>query len=117
MSRINALLRRPGSALGAVLCAGNLALDTIGREVKVAGNPATFSRRELSILEYLLRRFGRVVPKEVMEEKLYAFDQEPESNTISVHVHHIRRKLKERKATVEIHTVRGIGYLLVENQR
>jgi DNA-binding response OmpR family regulator len=88
VSRVKALLRRPGGALGAVLKAGNL--------------------------EILLRRFGRVVPKDVLEEKLYAFDQEPESNAVSVHVHHLRRKLKTQAATVEVHTVRGIGYLLNE---
>lgn len=112
VSRVKALLRRPGGALGAVLEAGNIAFDTIGREVSVSGKPVKFSRRELSILEILLRRFGRVVPKDVLEEKLYAFDQEPESNAVSVHVHHLRRKLKTQAATVEVHTVRGIGYLL-----
>lgn len=114
VSRIKALLRRPGGALGAVLEAGNLAFDTIGREVAISGNPVQLSRRELSILEILLRRFGRVVPKDVLEEKLYAFDQEPESNAVSVHVHHLRRKLKTQAASVEVHTVRGIGYLLNE---
>lgn len=117
VSRVKALLRRPGGALGAVLEAGNLAFDTIGREVTVAGTPAVFSRRELSVLEILLRRFGRVVPKEVLEEKLYAFDHEPESNAVSVHMHHLRRKLKSLNANVEIHTVRGIGYLLSEKDK
>jgi len=114
ISRIKALLRRPGGALGAVLNAGNVTLDTIGREVSVAGNPVVLSRREISILEYMLRRFGRVVPKEVLEEKLYALDKEPESNAVPVHIHHLRKKLADKQATVEIHTVRGIGYLLAE---
>jgi DNA-binding response OmpR family regulator len=56
----------------------------------------------------------RVVPKTVVEEKLYGIDDELESNAIPVHVHHLRRKLMERGATVEIHTVRGVGYLLVD---
>lgn len=114
VSRIKALLRRPGGVLGAVLNAGNVTLDTIGREVSVASNPLALSRREVSILEIMLRRFGRVVPKEVIEEKLYALDKEPESNAVPVHIHHLRRKLADKKATVEIHTVRGIGYLLAE---
>ena len=116
VSRIRALLRRPGGALGAVLDAGNLTFDTIGREVTIGRNPVSFSRRELSILEILLRRFGRVVPKEVLEEKLYAFDREPESNAVSVHVHHARRKLKEQNASIKIHTVRGIGYILADQK-
>jgi DNA-binding response OmpR family regulator len=71
-------------------------------------------RHELAILEHLMRRLGRVVPRSVLEEKLYGMDQELESNAIPVHVHHLRRKLAEAGATPVIHTVRGIGYLLVE---
>jgi DNA-binding response OmpR family regulator len=71
-------------------------------------------RRECTILEHLLRRQGRVVPKTVLEEKVYGIDDELESNAVPVHVHHLRRKLQDAKATAEIHTVRGIGYLLTE---
>ena len=63
-----------------------------------------------------MRRLGRVVPKAVLEEKLYGLDEELESNTIPVHIHHLRRKLLDAGAAVEIHTVRGIGYLLVEKK-
>ncbi len=54
------------------------------------------------------------MPKAVLEEKLYGIDDELESNAIPVHVHHLRRKLADAKATAEIHTVRGIGYLMTE---
>jgi DNA-binding response OmpR family regulator len=50
----------------------------------------------------------------VLEDKLYGLDDELESNAIPVHIHHLRRRLADSSATVEIHTVRGIGYLLVE---
>ena len=56
----------------------------------------------------------KAVPKAVLEEKLYGIDEEVESNSIPVHVHHLRRKLGEAGATPQVHTVRGIGYLLVE---
>ena len=72
------------------------------------------ARQELSVLEHLMRRLGRVVPKAVLEEKLYGIDDELGSNAIPVHVHHLRRKLTESGATCAIHTVRGIGYLLTE---
>ena len=71
-------------------------------------------RRESAILEHLMRRAGRVVPKAVLEEKLYGIDDELGSNAIPVHVHHLRRKLIDSGATVEIHTVRGVGYLLAD---
>ena len=67
-------------------------------------------------MEHLLRRLDRVVPKAVLEEKLYGIDDELESNAIPVHIHHLRRKLTEAGATAEIHTVRGIGYILTETR-
>jgi len=116
IARMKALLRRPGGALGTILHAGNLDFDTIGREVSVAGAPILMPRRESAILEHLMRRLGRVVPKAVLEEKLYGIDEELESNAIPVHVHHLRRKLLDAGATAEIHTVRGVGYLLTESE-
>jgi len=116
ISRVKALLRRPGGALGTVLSAGNISLDTLGRDAKVGGRPAALSRREIAVLEHLMRRLGRVVPREVLEQKLYGLDEELESNPVPVHVHHLRRKLERCGATVVIHTVRGIGYLLAEGK-
>jgi DNA-binding response OmpR family regulator len=63
-----------------------------------------------------MRRQGRVVPKSVLEEKLYGIDDELGSNAVPVHVHHLRRKLQEKHAGAEIHTVRGVGYLLAETK-
>jgi DNA-binding response OmpR family regulator len=116
IARTKALLRRPGGALGTTLRAGNLIFDTIGRDVSVGDCPVQLSRRESAILEHLMRRLGRVIPKPVLEEKLYGIDEELESNAIPVHVHHLRRKLLEAGATAEIHTVRGVGYFLIENK-
>ena len=117
IARTKALLRRPGSALGTMLQAGNVAFDTIGREVRVGGAPLPLARRECDILEQLMRRLGRVVPKSVLEDTLYGLDDELESNAIPVHVHHLRRRLLEAGATAEIHTVRGVGYLLTESKQ
>jgi DNA-binding response OmpR family regulator len=117
IARIKAVLRRPGGVLGTVLEAGNVAFDTIRCEVTVGEAYIALPRRESATLEQLMRRFGRVVPKPVLEEKLYGIDDLIESNAIPVHVHHLRRKLQEAGATVEIHTVRGVGYLLDERKR
>jgi len=115
IARIKALLRRPEGALGALLKSGNIAFDTIGRDLRVGDSVLALPRRESAILEHLMRRAGRVVPKAVLEEKLYGIDDELGSNAIPVHVHHLRRKLLDSGATVEIHTVRGVGYLLVDH--
>ena len=116
VARIKALLRRPGGALGTILQAGNVAFNTIMHEVTVGGVYLALPRRESATLEHLMRRFGRVVPRAVLEDKLYGIDDLIESNAVPVHVHHLRRKLLEAGATVEIHTVRGMGYLLEEGQ-
>jgi DNA-binding response OmpR family regulator len=114
IARTKALLRRPGGALGTTLKAGNVDFDTIGRDVRIADTALPLPRREIAILEHLMRRLGRVVPKAVLEEKLYGIDDELESNAIPVHIHHLRRKLVDAGAAAEIHTVRGLGYLLTE---
>jgi DNA-binding response OmpR family regulator len=114
IARTKALLRRPGGALGMTLKAGNISFDTVERDVRIGGASLVLPRRESAILEHLMRRLGRVVPKSIFEEKLYGLDDEHGSNTIPVHVHHLRRKLLEAGATAEIHTVRGVGYLLTE---
>ncbi|HEX9464641.1 MAG TPA: response regulator [Alphaproteobacteria bacterium] len=114
VARTRALLRRPGGALGSVLTAANIVFNTVDRDLTVASKPLLLPRREIAILEHLMRRVGRVVPKSVLEDKLYGMEEELESNAIPVHVHHLRRKLIDAGATAEIHTVRGIGYLLSE---
>jgi DNA-binding response OmpR family regulator len=114
IARTKALLRRPGSALGTTLEAGNVTFDTIGRDVRIGETALPLPRRETAILEHLMRRLGRVVPKSILEEKLYGIDDELDSNAIPVHVHHLRRKFGEAGATAQIHTVRGVGYLLIE---
>jgi DNA-binding response OmpR family regulator len=116
IARTKALLRRPGGALGLNLKAGNIQFDTVGRDVRVEATYLQLPRRESAILEHLMRRLGRVVPKAVLEDKLYGLEEEFESNTIPVHIHHLRRKLLDAGAAVEIHTVRGVGYVLVEKK-
>ena len=116
VARIRALLRRPGGALGLTLTAGNLSFDSSSREVRVSDMPISISRREMGVLEQLLRRFNRVVPKDVIEEKLYGFDDEVTSNSVEVHISRLRKRLSGAGATVKIHTLRGVGYILSEDE-
>lgn len=115
-ARVKALLRRPGGLLGNVLSTGNVAFDIAMRSVSVGGKGLTMPRRELSILELLMRGAGRVVPKQVIEDKIYGIDDEPVSNPVPVHIHHLRARLTDAGATIEVHTVRGIGYVLMEKK-
>ncbi len=112
LARVRALLRRPGEALGVTLECGNLRFDTVSREVMVSGQRVHFPRRETEMLERLLRRAGRVVPKRTLEDGLYGFGEEVSSNSVEVLVSRLRKRLQQIESGVSIHTLRGIGYLL-----
>jgi DNA-binding response OmpR family regulator len=115
VARLRALLRRPGEVLGDVLVVGNVVLDTIGRVVRVADMPFTMSRRELELLERLMRSTGRVVSKEWLVDSLFELDKSVSPNAIEVSVYRLRKDLTAAGASIAISTIRGLGYLLVEN--
>jgi DNA-binding response OmpR family regulator len=117
LARIRVLLRRPGGLLGRSLDAGNLCLDTVSREVTIGGAPQSLSPREMAVLELLLRRAGRVVPKKVVEDHLFGLGGEVGSNAVEVYVYRLRKQLAEGGANAEIHTIRGIGYLIAVGPR
>jgi DNA-binding response OmpR family regulator len=117
VARIRAILRRPAAALHPVLHAGNVAFDLTSRQVFVAGRPVHIPRREAGLIELLIRRIGRVVPRAALEESLYSFDDEVSPNAIEVAVYRLRTLLAKAGATVAIRTVRGMGYMLEEDNR
>ncbi|MCB4771937.1 response regulator transcription factor [Ancylobacter sp. Lp-2] len=114
VARLRALLRRPNHALGAHLTIGNVDFNTADFRVTVADTPLALSRRELRLLELFMRRAGRVLTKEVIEQSLYGFDDDIESNAVEVLMHRLRRKLAGAGASSGIQTLRGIGYLMDE---
>jgi len=117
VARLRAVLRRPGGALGTLLRAGNVSFDTVGREVMIDGAAARLSRREGDLLEVFLRRKGRILTRDAIENALYNFDDSPTPNAIEVATHRLRKRLAELGANVEIRTLRGIGYLLEDDGR
>lgn len=114
VARLQAILRRPGQLLGRSLSLANLTYDTESRQVFIAGEPRLLSARELTALEILLRRQGRVVPKKAIEDHMFGLTGEVASNAIEVYVSRLRKQLDAFGATVEIRTIRGVGYLLSE---
>lgn len=115
LARCRAVLRRPGGRMSAELQAGRLRLDTVHREAALDGQPLPLGRRETGVLELLMRRKGRVVPRQVLEETLYAQDDEVTPNAIDAAVSRLRRALEARPAGVTMHTVRGVGWMLAED--
>ncbi len=117
VARINAVLRRPGGALGMKLSLGNLALETADRSVTIDDIVTRFSKRELALLELFLRRADKVVTKDAIENALYGFDEAATPNAIEVLTHRLRKKLMDKGASIAIHNLRGIGYVLQENSK
>jgi DNA-binding response OmpR family regulator len=114
VARLEAVLPRPGQLLGSSLRIANLLFDVESRQAFIDDQPQTLSARELGILELLMRRKGQVVSKKLAEDHIFGLSGEVASNAIEVYVHRLRKQLAERGAKVEIHTVRGVGYLMAE---
>lgn len=110
-ARLRALVRRSHGQPQECLTAQDIVLDPAARSVHKAGEPVTLSIREFDLLHTLMLNAGRVLSREQLEQQLYSWGQEVESNTIEVHVHRLRRKL----GNALIQTVRGVGYLLMRS--
>lgn len=115
-ARCRALLRRPGSAIAALLTAGNITLDPSARTVRVGEWSIVATPREVSLLEHLLRRVGHVVAKPVLESSLYSMDAEVTPNALEATVSRLRKRLAAAAADVQIKTVHGVGYAIFEPQ-
>jgi two-component system OmpR family response regulator/two-component system response regulator QseB len=107
-ARLRALIRRAAGQAAPVLKLGAVELDPAGHRVTYQGNPVELSTREFALLHALMGSAGRVLTRGQLEEQLYAWGEEVESNAIEVHVHRLRRKL----APELIQTVRGVGYMM-----
>ncbi len=111
-ARIKALLRRSGNVMTAVRV-GQLEFDTNSRLVTVAGKPLSLTPRELAVLEILISRLGKPVPRNVLFEKVFNFDDDARAEAIEIYVHRLRKKLEGSGAILT--TMRGLGYMLGED--
>ena len=109
-ARVRALVRRGKFGASARLAHGRLIFDTVERQALVDDLPLELSARELSVLESLLVRVGRVVSKEQIADQLTGWGEEVGTNAIEVYIHRLRKKLE--LAEVRIRTIRGLGYML-----
>jgi len=112
LARMRAVLRRPTELSSSVVRVGSLEFDFNHRTASVEGKVLDLPRRELLVLETLLRRTGRTVLRTALEEAVYAFDDEIQSNALDTHISRLRRKLSDARSGIEIHGIRGVGYLL-----
>jgi DNA-binding response OmpR family regulator len=110
LARLRAVLRRPAQIGDSMVTVGNLKFNLSDRSVTVSGETLDLPRRETLALELLVRRSGRTVARGALEEAVYGFDDEIASNALDAHISRLRKKLAG--ASVEIHPIRGVGYLL-----
>ena len=112
LARLRAVLRRPAELQSDLVRVGRLSFDFTHRTASIDGARVELPRRELLVLEALVRRVGRTVLRSSLEEAVYSFDDEIQSNALDAHVSRLRRKLADCDSGAEIHGIRGIGYLL-----
>jgi len=107
-ARLRALIRRSAGEAASVLRIGDIELDPAARRVQFKDRLVALPAREYALLHAFMLSAGRVLTRQQLSERLYAWGEEVESNAIDVHIHHLRRKL----APQLIRTVRGVGYLM-----
>lgn len=108
LARLRVFERRASTLKHAGLTIGDVTLDSVSHQVLVAGEDIELSRREFMLLKALMENMGRVQTRDSLESKLYSWGEEVASNTIEVHIHHLRKKLPNKF----IQTLRGIGYII-----
>ena len=107
-ARLRALARRTRGKASEIIEYSNITIDTTAHTVEYNNLAIELSRREFALLVELVSNQGRVLSRHHLEQKLYSWGDEIESNTIEVYIHHLRKKLQ----TDLIKTVRGIGYIV-----
>ena len=107
-ARIRAVRRRHAGSAGQPIRVGGVAFDPASRSVTVNRHEVALSARELAVLEALIERPGRILSRPQLEERIYGWGEEVESNAVEVHVHALRKKL----GASLIRTVRGVGYMI-----
>jgi DNA-binding response OmpR family regulator len=107
-ARLRVLQRRKAGRSEPVIQHGAITLDPAAHKVSLNGEPVPLSMREFVLLQHLMENVGRVIPRARLEEKLYGWDADVESNSLEVFIHHLRKKL----GTELIRTVRGVGYMI-----
>jgi two-component system OmpR family response regulator/two-component system response regulator QseB len=107
-ARVRALARRSAGRATPLLHHGEIELDPAAHRVTLGGVPVELATREFSLLQALMQNAGRVMTRAQLEASLYGWRDEPDSNALEVHIHHLRKKL----GADLIKTLRGVGYLV-----
>ncbi len=116
LARVRSLLRRKGTVKEAVVRIADLEINTASHEVKRGGKTISLSAKEYALLEYLAYRKGNVVTRTDIVEHIYHEDTDMDSNVVDVYINYLRNKIDKDFKPKLIHTVRGAGYMLKEEE-
>tara|TARA_E500000178_G_scaffold124300_1_gene124191 strand:- start:925 stop:1587 length:663 start_codon:yes stop_codon:yes gene_type:complete len=108
-ARIRALRRRQHNQTNTIISLGDVTLDPASRKIMAGDQEIKLSRREYALFHRLLENPGKAISKEMLTQTLYNWDQEIDSNTIEVHIYHLRKKFAGH---LNIRTIRGLGYII-----
>ncbi|EYR84067.1 MULTISPECIES: response regulator transcription factor [unclassified Shinella] len=114
MARVRALMRRNPELANRDIQIGRLLIDPLHLTVKIDDTCLDMPRRELLVLQALAKRKGKTVLRSALEEAVYNYEEEIQSNALDAHISRLRKKLLDAGARVTIHNIRGVGYLLKE---
>ncbi len=114
LARVKALVRRPRKIENEVLIVNDLVLDAAGQTVKLKERDIYFTRKEFSLLEYLMRNQGKVLTRTMIMEHVWDMNADPFSNTVETHILNLRRKIGYENRCKFIHTVPGRGYRMCQ---
>ena len=107
-TRLRALLRRSNGRAEPLINLRGVVLDPQSQQVTLEGKPVSLSRKEFILLHELMAQPDRVLTRDRLEQALYGWNEDVDSNTLEVHIHHLRRKLFSGL----IRTLRGVGYMI-----
>lgn len=114
MARVRALLRRPSGVIDQDIKVGRLSIDPLNLTVKLGTDTLDIPRRELLVLQALAKRKGKTVLRGTLEQAVYNYEEEIQSNALDAHISRLRKRLSDADAGTTIHNIRGVGYLLKE---
>ncbi|HYA81786.1 MAG TPA: response regulator transcription factor [Methylocystis sp.] len=119
LARVEALARRRSGGRGedTQYRVGDLELDRLSHQAKIAGKEILLQPREYRLLEYLMRHAGQVVTRTMLLENVWDYHFDPQTNVIDVHISRLRSKIDKGRETPLLHTVRGAGYMIRDAAR
>jgi DNA-binding response OmpR family regulator len=115
-ARVRALMRRGKLPQQTTLQVADLVLDRVERRVERSGQKVDLTSKEFALLEYLMRNSGRCITRAMIIEHVWNISFDTSTNVVDVYINYLRKKIDDSSATKLIHTIRGVGYLLSNNQ-